>query len=175
MIAANYRVNKRATRLREEHVTLSSKINRTRILVKVFIALRNQSFFLIFHPPSEICPKRKSLDPTRGETRYEFLTTIGLTKKRGGGNYESKRFKRAMKLDAPHESRFDAYAREIDKAICLMQFDARVDAFVPRDSGIESMRYDFFLDREREREEGERKKANDSGINDRVPMAGRCR
>lgn len=54
-----------------------------------------------------------------------------------------------------------------------MQFDARVDAFVPRDSGIESMRYDFFLDRERE--EGERKKANDSGINDRVPMAGRCR
>lgn len=156
MIAANYRVNKRATRLREEHVTLSSKINRTRILVKVFIALRNQSFFLIFHPPSEICPKRKSLDPTRGETRYEFLTTIGLTKKRGGGNYESKRFKRAMKLDAPHES-VSTHMPEIDKAICLMQFDARVDAFVPRDSEIESMRYDFFLDRERERRGGEKK------------------
>lgn len=100
--------------------------------------------------------------------RYEFLTTIGLTKKRGGGNYESKRFKRAMKLDAPHES-VSTHMPEIDKAICLMQFDARVDAFVPRDSGIESMR--FFL----EREEGERKKANDSRINDRVPMAGRCR
>lgn len=38
-----------------------------------------------------------------------------------------------------------------------MQFDARVDAFVPRDSGIESMRYDFFLDRERERRGREKK------------------
>lgn len=54
-----------------------------------------------------------------------------------------------MKLDAPHKS-VSTHMAEIDKAICLMQFDARVDAFVPRvGDRVDAMRFFFWMGRKK--------------------------
>lgn len=85
---------------------------------------------------------RKSLDPTRDTIR--IFVNDWVDKKKGNYDWKSKRFRRAMKLDAPHKS-VSTHMAEIDKAICLMQFDARVEMRSSRASGIESMRCDFFF------------------------------
>lgn len=90
---------------------------------------------------------RKSLDPTRDTIR--IFVNDWVDKKKGNYDWESKRFRRAMKLDAPHKS-VSTHMAEIDKAICLMQFDARVDAFVPRvGDRVDAMRFFFWMGREK--------------------------
>lgn len=90
---------------------------------------------------------RKSLDPTRDTIR--IFVNDWVDKKKGNYDWKSKRFRRAMKLDAPHKS-VSTHMAEIDKAICLMQFDARVDAFVPRvGDRVDAMRFFFWMGRKK--------------------------
>lgn len=90
---------------------------------------------------------RKSLDLTRDTIR--IFVNDWVDKKKGNYDWKSKRFRRAMKLDAPHKS-VSTHMAEIDKAICLMQFDARVDAFVPRvGDRVDAMRFFFWMGRKK--------------------------
>lgn len=90
---------------------------------------------------------RKSLDPTRDTIR--IFVNDWVDKKKENYDWKSKRFRRAMKLDAPHKS-VSTHMAEIDKAICLMQFDARVDAFVPRvGDRVDAMRFFFWMGRKK--------------------------
>lgn len=90
---------------------------------------------------------RKSLDPTIRIFVNDWVDK--KKKKKGNYDWKSKRFRRAMKLDAPHKS-VSTHMAEIDKAICLMQFDARVDAFVPRvGDRVDAMRFFFWMGRKK--------------------------
>lgn len=150
MIAANYRVYKRATPLRTLFLLLIKLIE-----WRFYKVTKSTIFFwtfLISLPEISLASQaqsraRKSLDLTR-DTIGIFVNDW-VDKKKGNYDWKSKRFRRAMKLDAPHKS-VSTHMAEIDKAICLMQFDARVDAFVPRvGDRVDAMRFFFWMGRKK--------------------------
>lgn len=143
MIAANYRVYKRATPLRTLFLLLIKLIE-----WRFYKVLRNQRFFFerfLFPSPRFLSLLKHNRERENRWISRETRIFVNdwVDKKKGNYDWKSKRFRRAMKLDAPHKS-VSTHMAEIDKAICLMQFDARVDAFVPRvGDRVDAMRFFF--------------------------------